>query len=1007
MRERHLRIFLKIHPVNHFKLQSTLSVFFLFIFIIFNSLPDFLLANGVPVINEIMASNNNTLADRDGDFPDWIEIYNPGGTTINLENWALSDDENQPRKWIFPTTNLAPGGIKLIFASGKNYVSEAPFFHTNFKIKASGEALILSDSVGSVVDRIITGTLATDLSWGRQPDGAADWYFFNAPTPDASNTSTGFSAFPDPVEFSHPGGFYNNTISLELRTNSPSAEIRYTSDYSEPTLDSRLYTGPISITRTGVVRARTFETGLLPGKVASQTFIFNENITLPVISLATNREHLFDNQTGIYINYWDDWERPIHFEMFEPDGRQVVNVDAGIKIGGGLTRRRPQKAFRIYFRSEYGANNVHYQFFPDMPVFDFSTLFLRNSGNDWDQAHFRDGFIQTLVRDLDIDTQAFRSSVIFLNGQYWGILNIRERLTEDYLAAHYSVDPDNVDLLEIVHTTSQIQVIEGDADKFDAMYNFIIENNLSQKEAYQQVQTLLDVSNFMDYVITEIYSRNMDWPTNNVKIWREKTENSKFRFMLFDLDWSYGYSQIRQGERETYKANTLTRALDPDGLYIPRILTKLLENDSFKHEFINRFAEYFNTIFAPQHALEVMHRLQAILEPEMQRHYDRFKTDPISVWYQSIEIMEEFAQKRPRYIRQYIQDYFNLSDTVRVNLDISSDGGNIKIHNLRVKEFPWTGTYFTDVPVEICAEPKIGFRFTGWSGASSENAPSITVNLTADISLTANFESDPSMQEFLVINEINYNSAGDFDTEDWLELYNPGDNTIDLTDWILTKDDETAGFLFPSNTIIGPNEYLVICRNQEKFHQYFPKVTNYSGDLNFALSNGGDKIKLYNNGNQLIDSVCYNDTFPWPPGADGNGPTLMLRESHLDNAQPENWQADNNHGTPGRFNQLNPAAVQNNKSMTVTEFQLAQNYPNPFNSATRIGFSLPRSGKTTLKIYNILGHEVATLLNDFQEAGSCEILWEARNYTVLPSGIYFAQLKTEKYSQTIRMLYLR
>ncbi|MBN1996105.1 chitobiase/beta-hexosaminidase C-terminal domain-containing protein [candidate division KSB1 bacterium] len=356
-----------------------------------------------------MSLNTTTISDRDGDYPDWIEIYNPGQTEIDMTGYGLSDDPEEPFKWIFPQTVLEPNQFKLVFASAKNHLTENPHLHTNFKIKSGGETLLLSEPSGFVADQVLVVQGLNDISWGRQPDGSADWYFFTEPTPAAANSTTGYPAFSPKVEFSKSAGFYRGSLAVELTCVSPQAEIRYTLDSSEPQQDSKLYVDPVELETTTVLRARSFQSGLLAGKTSTHTYFFNEEITLPVVSLSTDNRHLFDSQTGIYVNFWDDWERPVFFEFFETDGLQKVNVDGGIAIGGGATRRRPQKTLRIYFRPQYGYDKINYQIFPDIQIFEFTRLFLRNSGNDWDQTHFRDGLLQTLVKDLNLDVQGYRA----------------------------------------------------------------------------------------------------------------------------------------------------------------------------------------------------------------------------------------------------------------------------------------------------------------------------------------------------------------------------------------------------------------------------------------------------------------------------------------------------------------------------------------------------------------------------------------------------------------------
>ncbi len=960
-----------------------------------------------PLFNEIMASNSSTIDDEDGDSSDWIEIINISDSSIDLKGLRISDDLNELDKWIFPAISLNPGKLKLIFASDKDRKTESPFLHTNFKINADGETLYISDSLGFIIDQVVITEMQSDLSLGRKPDGNSDWYYFTESTPGESNTTDGYLANDHEVCFSEIGGFYNHPLTVTISCDSPNVEIRYTTNGGTPTHQSRLYTEPIVIDKTRVLRAGAFITNSLPGKITTHTYILNKDVTLPVVSLSTNPEHLFGQTTGIYVNFWDDWERPVHFELFEKNGLRMVDMDGGISIGGGATRRRPQKTFRIYFRSRYGDADMDYQIFPELPVYSFTSLFLRNSGNDWDQTHFRDGLLQTLVDDLNIDTQDYRPAITYVNGMYWGILNIRERLTEEYLESHYGVDPDEVDLLEIAHPNTFVTTIEGSQDRFNVLYDYIINNNLSNSFHYDHVCTLMDMDNFLDYVIAEIYFNNGDWPTNNVKFWHPGTENGKFRWMLFDLDWSYGYqrSRISSADENTYKANSLNRALDSDGRHISFMIQKLMENNTFKTEFINRFADYLNTTFHPDHVLSLISDIQTLLEPEMPAHYDEFKNDPVSMWTYYVRIFENFAKNRPQYLRNHIQTHFNLSKSVQVNLETSpANSGTISVNHIQADKNIWQGEYFTDIPIILSANPQPGYRFTGWTGSMESDSKKLTITLTDSISLKANFEKDETANDIIVINEINYNSAKNFSPNDWFEIHNPTDESIDISNWLIMDEDDSLGFRIPENTVVNSDRYHVFCQDLEDFLNHFPEVENASGNLGFGLNNGGEAIKLINANGVLVDSVAYDDETPWPAPPDGEGPTLMLRNPGLDNALAESWTPSNQYGTPGLKNQFNITtsitAISQNQS-----FHLSQNYPNPFNPNTMINFTLPKSGFVSLKIYDTNGREIHTLIHEYKNAGFHTIQFLGEQY---PSGIYFYTLSVDhEYSDIKKMLLIK
>jgi hypothetical protein len=985
--------------------------FFSFIFFCFISDPAYSAGldqnQGIIVINEVMASNTTTIQDRDGDYPDWIELFNAGDLEVDLTGYGLSDDPDDPFKWVFPNTSLAPGGFKLIFASDKNYSSENPYLHTNFKVKAGGELLLLSDTTGFIVDQINTVEISSDLSWGRQPDGSTDWLFFTETTPGESNTTPGFTAFASPLTFSLPAGFYQGSVSVEVTAQDSAAEIRYTLDGSDPQQNSNLYSAPIELEQTSVLRARTFKSGLLPGKILTQSYFLDENSTLPVISLSTDPANMFDSQTGIYVNYREDWERPVHFEFFETDGLQKVSEDAGIKIGGNNTRGRAQKAFQINFRGKYGPNQIEYQVFPDVPIFEFNNLYLRAAGNDWDQTHFRDGFLQILVHDLDFETQAYRPATIFLNGVYWGILNIRQRYNLKYFESEFGIDPENIDLLEHAHPNDFISAIEGDLEAFNALFEFIENNDLSSDSSYAFIQTKMEINSFLDWVISEIYFNNTDWPTNNVKMWRPKTKDGKFRWILFDLDWSYGYQRTRLGpaDENTYKGNTLTWALGEDQMFTATMLRRFLENQQFKTEFINRFADYLNTVFHPDHVQELINATRTHLEPEMPRHYERFKPDPISKWYEYITIVENYAQNRPFYMREHIMNYFGLTKTVELSTQINeTNSGRIKLNHISIGDSVWQGLYFTDIPVTLTAIANIGYKFARWSGDVQSDSMTITRTLSENISLVAHFEKDTSTLNNIIINEINYNSAGEFNPEDWLELHNPTDKAIDVSGWRVQDEDDSSGFTIPLNTIISSRGFLLLCQDVVQFNQMFPDVNNTIGDLGFGLNNAGEVIRLYNSEKLLVDSVAYDDDIPWPVQPDGNGPTLSLRDVQLDNSIAENWIASGKYGTPGAANSFVTVSLQEASEVPL-KFDLLQNYPNPFNGSTHIIYSTPQSTVVTLKIYDLLGKEIRTLVDEFQAANTYKVTFETSN---LPSGVYFYRLRAGNYfSITRKMLLLQ
>jgi len=900
----------------------------------------------------------------------------------------------------------------------------SPKLHTNFKINAIGETLILSDSSGTIIDKVTAGYIPPDVSFGRQPDGSSTWHFFGVPTPEACNDTQGYQDIAPAPRFSLPGGFYSGNILLSLSVNSPAASIRYTTDGTVPTDSSSLYLSPILLDSTTVVRACAFGQNLLPGHPMTQTYFIDQDFTIPVISLVTDPANFWDDDIGIYVygkdadtlnypywgsNFWQDWERPIHIELYEPIGSQCFSIDAGVKIFGSWSRLYPQKSLAIFARSKYGYEAIDYQIFPDKPIIKFQAIILRNSGQDWGRTFFRDAMMQNLAKDTDLDIQAYRPAMVFLNGKIWGIHNIREKMNEHYLASNRSVDPDNIDYIE-----RDSIIIQGDLQHYQNLLQFVTNHDLHLQENYEYVKTQVDVVNFMDYTQSVIYFANPDWPWNNVRCWRPKTLNGRWKWMLYDLD--YGF----HGGHLGHDANMFNEMLQHNnGTTV--LFFKLLENETYQHNFINRFADHLNTTFKPERVVKIINQFKAGIETEMPHHIEKWKNsfqgpwwlgksiDSMDEWYSNIQVAIDFAEHRAENVRRQIMKEFGLIDggIGTINLDISpTDGGKIKINSQIIYSFPWNDIYFLQLPIQCIALPNPGYRFSNWVGVSPSDSTTITFSFYDGQKVIAKFEPDSNIFNTVVINEINYKSAATFDTEDWVELHNPGQYGVDISDWIFKESDDNHQFIIPNNTVLEPNGYLVLCRDKAAFGILFPQVENCLGNFNFGLSSNGELIRLYDSQGNLVDSLTFDEISPWPQEPDGVGYTLELIDPGLDNSLPENWKASLViGGTPGEQNSV-MTSVNNYSEHLPTTLMLYQNYPNPFNSQTTIRFSLPKSERVKLKIFNILGEEIKNLVDKKLAAGRHKILWDGTNKKgkKIRSGIYFCLFKTNSFQQVRKII---
>lgn len=726
------------------------------------------------VINEVMSSNSITIKDNNGNYSDWIEIYNNSDISINLNGYGLTDDDLLPFKWVFPNITLGAHQFLLVYASGTSNISDFQNLHTNFKIKQSGEPITITAPGGTLVDHIVSTVIPPDVSLGRQPDGSPSWYYFsnNQATPgNSNNNATGSAGLTSSPIFSVNGGFYSGTVTVSLILSAPQTTIRYTLDGSEPTEQSLLYNSSITLAKTTVIRAKAFQVGKLPSKTITNSYLINERNNLPVISISTDLANFFDENIGIYVsgpvanppnpddpderaNFWQDWERPIHIELFETNNTLGFSIDAGVKIHGGYSREYLQKSMAIYARGKYGYSEINYKIFPDLDIDKFQSLVLRSSGQDWSRSMIRDAMQESLVKETDLDIRAYRPAVLFLNGEYWGIFNIREKENEHYLASHHGVDPDNVTRLEL-----EGDVKQGNSTEYDAMYNFIKNNNMSITSNFEYVKTQMDVDNFISYMVSEIYFNNVDWPGSNIKYWKSNDPGGKWRWILMDTDFGFGlYDNSSTGEpTDGYRHQTLDFATTSNGPSWPNppwstlLLRKLLENQEFKTNFINTFADYSNTYFAPQKVVDRIEEMKTAIEPEMPYHLEKWHTykvdnyklypETMTDWYAEIQKMKDFASNRLPYIRNNYVTKFNLSGTSNVNLSIiQPNSGKVKINSVMVEQSNWSGVYFNDVPVTVEAIPAIGYKFVGWSGASTSTSNIITLSLTNNVSLTANFE---------------------------------------------------------------------------------------------------------------------------------------------------------------------------------------------------------------------------------------------------------------------------
>jgi hypothetical protein len=612
-------------------------------------------------------------------------------------------------------------------------------------------------------------------------------YTLDGSTPEPSNLSGTSFEFKN----HYPGGSrerasfisleYIDPITIENRTDEIESMASIASDYNGYRIrssDSRLFKG--TVIRAMAVR----DDGLTSPEVTRSYFVTSQGrsrYSLPVMSIAVTSKHFYDYEEGIYTpgKIWDDqaggvkdggaianyaqrgdeWEKYAHLEFFDGGSTgAALSQNVGLRIHGGYSRAHAMKSLRIYARNSYGEEYLNHRIFPQLPHDKYKRLILRNSGNDWDFTFFRDAAIAAVMSPLQVDLQAYRPVILFINGEYWGIHNIRERYDKHYLARTFGVPDTSVDLMT-VSNEHQYEVKEGNDVHFQAMLNYISQHDLSQATHYEYIKTRMDTDNFIDFQIAHIYSRNTDWPGNNVDFWRHITpfynpdaqygHDGRWRWMVFDTDFGFGIWN------NNYLHNTLSFAASSSGPDWPNppwstfLLRNLLNSNEFRDQFINRFADLLNTAFLPSRAVVIINDLQRAIEPEMGEHISRWSNpESISYWQEEVDKMIEFVNERPANQRSHINSHFGLSGTYNLNVDVSdSSRGYLRVNTIDVVSategvssnvYPWSGEYFAGVPIEIEAVPNPGSSFSHWEGVSATNSV-IRQSFSDDVTIVAHF----------------------------------------------------------------------------------------------------------------------------------------------------------------------------------------------------------------------------------------------------------------------------
>ncbi len=607
----------------------------------------------------------------------------------------------------------------------------------------------------------------------------------------ASAADTGLVVTMSPLP-----GRYLQDIQLRLETPHPQAAIYYTLDGRLPDPDTgQLYVEPLLLSAAAPqvipLRARAFLPDGSAGPPGSGTYFMGLETTLPMLSLIVEPDDLLDAKRGIYLNHEErgrEWERPVDLTFVTGDGLTAFQTGAGLRIHGEWTRWFfDKKSWRLYFREEYGARKLLYPLFGPFGQVEFDHLYLHNS--DQDLLLFRNQLVERLAADMGAIHSRSRPVLLFLNGRPWGIYTIRERIDERFLRQNYDVPAASVlDTPNIPGRQSARQRAE-DLPHWDAFMDFVRANDLADPTNYAFVQTQIDVPNFVDYFLLQMYAANTDWPHHNVEQFRPWTQGGRWEFMPWDSDLAFD-------RVDRQMVDHVLEAVHPLGEGMETLLNKLLANPEFYNLFLTRAADLLNTTLAAPNVGAEVESLLAELGPDVPLEQARWNVP--GTWTGTAEHMRDFAARRPEIMRRHFVESFGLPGTAVIQFNAGEiAGGSVVVNDTSPQALPWQGTYFQGTTIRLHVLPPPGYRFDGWDGLPPQTVPEGKLTLlpvSGDLALSPRFspldQSAPAPGD-LLITAVHVDDRGAIGG-DWLELTVVRPSGVDLRGWRLTDNDSLA-----------------------------------------------------------------------------------------------------------------------------------------------------------------------------------------------------------------------
>ena len=752
-------------------------------------------ANAQLVINEIMQSNVECIMDDIKEFPDsWVELYNSGSTAVNLKDYQISNKNKANKAWQLPDKTIAAKGYVIIYCDKEG--KEDNRLHADFRLESGKGCTVYLfknkgaepvDSLPYVDGKPMVKMPAPDIAFGRKNDASDEWGYQLTPTPGKANTGRICNAkkiLGAPV-FSEKGRVSNTAfnLTLSLPEGAPDgAYITYTTNGSEPTAQSTRYSLPININKTTAIRAKVFCDGYLSPVSTAQSYIFHpRTMTVPIFSVQTDNRYLNDASIGLFANNnskedkkTHDWRRPVNIEFFPVEGQESAFNQLGeTRIQGGQSRANALKSMVFYANKRFDPDHKQYQyeFFPDQKpgVNKFKSFSLRDGGNDFNDLYFRDLIIQrTMGPNVDLDWQAGHTAVLYINGEYMGMLNIRERSNEDNIYSNYN-GLEDVDEIEISHEKQGNQDLfieelkEGDDVFYQAFKTFYSQAGHSMAE-YEE---WMDVSEYLNIMIMNLFYCNIDFPGNNIVFWRPNDDDKdsglpkRWRFIAKDTDFGLGlygrkpdYNTIEMLYNPNYDRDNNWAFTEP----ATRLIKNMLEDSDIRNLFIDKSCVYMGDFMNAEGTGAVIDDIKTEALEEFVAHRDKYnsgqdnradinnKFENAKKWLTGYTEQGWWGQtttynSRTDYFLQYIsQKYLNGKSSVPVTINkgvaTTELPDEVLVNGIKLTKGVFDGKLFLDRLITLEAKNNIenDYSVTGWeikkNGVSEEPVEGTTYNFT-------------------------------------------------------------------------------------------------------------------------------------------------------------------------------------------------------------------------------------------------------------------------------------